>query len=528
MDRRDFIRGSAAFVLPLSLGGYTAKAMGLSPMLETLGEIASATDRVLVLIQLAGGNDGLNTVIALDQYAEYNRVRANVTIPENRVIKLTNATGLHPAMTGMKALYDAGRLSIIQGVTYPTPNQSHFRSTDIWMTASNANQYLTDGWAARYLTSQFPDYHPDRYPNASAPDPLAIQISATPSVLLRDDSGPMGVNLQDPDSFYRLIGGSRVDDTDSMPPNTYAGRQITFIRQVQVQSQKYAGVIKTAADKARNMATYPARGQNTLADQLAIVARLIAGGLRTRVYVVSMGGFDTHATQVNAADRTQGTHARLLQRLSDAIKVFQDDIRLLGVENRVIGMTFSEFGRRVNSNIAGGTDHGTAAPQFIFGANVRGGLIGTNPNLTDLTNNNLKMQYDFRDIYASILRQWFGVTNSQYSQVLSREFTQIPIIQTSRTDVTASVVAPQALGLKNYPNPCSSATTIEYTLPKESTVRVEVYDMSGQMLTLAVNARQAAGTYTIPVNVETLPAGTYLYRLYTEQGVSASRMFVAR
>jgi uncharacterized protein (DUF1501 family) len=528
MDRRDFIRGAAAVALPLTLNGYTVRAMGLSPMLEKLAEEAAANDRILVLIQLQGGNDGINTVIPLDQMSDYNRVRANVAIPENRVLKLTNATGLHPSMTGLKTLYDEGKVAILQGVTYPSPNQSHFRSTDIWVSGSAFNQYLAEGWVARYLETQFKNY-PAGYPNASMPDPLAIQISASPSPLFRSEqAGPMGYNL-DAGTFNALVNA-----TSSTKPTTLkdtpANRQIEFIRGVQVQSSQYASSIKAAAAKANNRATYPNPNQNSLADQLKIVARMIGGGLQTRVYLVTMGGFDTHANQVLASDRTQGTHANLLNRVSEAIRVFQEDIKLMGVENKVVGMTFSEFGRRVTSNVASGTDHGTAAPVFVFGAGVKGGIIGSNPSLTDLTNNNLKMQYDFRDIYASVLRQWFQVSQTEYSGVFSRQDTQLPIFRTAATtDVVANAFAvPLEMGLRNYPNPCSAFTMVEYTIPNASNVKLGVYDTHGREVAAAVEQFQPAGTYAVNVNVGNFPEGAYIYRLQTENGSVAGRMMVAR
>ncbi len=499
-------------------------------MMESLGEISTATDRILVIVQLSGGNDGINTVIPLDQYSTYMALRANIAIPQDKVLKLNAATGLHPAMTGMKSLYDSGRLVVVQGVTYPSPNQSHFRGTDIWMSGSGFNQYVNTGWAARYLDSQFPNY-PVGYPNASMPDPLAIQISAVPSLLLRETQGPLGINLSNPDDFYNLVSGIKAGNTDPLPNNA-AGKQIAYIRQIQEQSQQYAKGIKAAADKAKNMATYPARGQNTLADQLAIVARLIAGGLKTRVYVVSMGGFDTHANQVNAADKTQGAHATLLGRLSDAITVFQNDLKLLNVDKRVLGMTFSEFGRRVASNGASGTDHGTAAPQFVFGSLVQPGIIGANSSLTDLTSGNLKMVNDFRDVYGSILKQWFQVNTKEYSNVFSRDMISLPIIQGSATTDVATPSAPSVTGLdvsvRNYPNPCSTATTIEYNLPNAGNVSLRVFDMEGRQVAATQEQFQSAGTYNIPISVENFTDGAYVYRLQTERGVLSGKMLVAR
>lgn len=526
MNRRDFIRGATAVALPLSLSGYTARAMGLSPMLETLAELTALQDRYLVLIQLAGGNDGINTVVPLDQMSDYNRLRANVALPENRLLKLTDKTALHPSMVGMKSLYDSGRLAVMQGVAYPGSNFSHFRSTDIWMTASDFNETVNTGWLGRYLDSQFPNY-PVGYPSNAMPDPLAIQISASPSLTLKGTNAPMGVNVQDPAAFQRLVSGTSVNGFTTTP-DTAAGQQIAYIRQVQAQSETYAGVIKKAYDSARNLATYTPTGVNTLADQLAIVARLIAGGLKTRVYLVTLGGFDTHAQQVVATDRTLGSHATLLARLSEGISSFQEDLRLNKVDDKVVGMTFSEFGRRVQSNVSSGTDHGTSAPVFVFGKNVRGGVLGTNPSLTNLDNGNLRMQYDFRQIYASILRQWFGTNNSEYAAVLGKDFTTLPLIQ-GATSVANDQPNIPASGVKiqNFPNPVSNSTTFEYTLPFASRVRLSVVDAQGRTIT-TLEEQQAPGTYNINFDAGALANGAYQYRLDTERGWASGRMIVAR
>lgn len=527
MKRRDFIRGATAVALPLSLGGYSARAMGLSPMLESLAELTALADRYLVLIQLAGGNDGINTVIPLDQMSAYNSLRSNIALPENRVLKLTNATGLHPSMVGMKSLYDAGNLAVVQGVTYPTSNFSHFRSTDIWMSGSDYNEYLSTGWAGRYLDSQFPGY-PAGYPNATMPDPLAIQIGATPALALKGKGAVMGINVQDVKSFSRLVQGEKsyVGFTDTL--DTPAGSQIAYIRQVQSQSDVYAKGMSVAYNSAKNLASYTPTGVNPLADQLAIVARLIAGGLKTRVYMVTLGGFDTHAQQVVATDRTLGTHAVLLARLSEAMTSFQQDLKLLKMDDKVLGMTFSEFGRRVGSNASSGTDHGSAAPVFVFGKSVKGGIIGTNPSLTSLDNGNLRMQYDFRQIYASILKQWFGTNNSEYSAVLGKDFTQLPLIQgTTSIAEEQQTFATNGIRVQNYPNPVSTNTTFEYTLPYTSRVRLIVVDAQGHAVT-TMEEQQAAGTYNINFNAASLASGAYTYRLETERGWASGKMIVAR
>ena len=412
-------------MLPALLPGVSLRAL-VSPFLRTVVR-DEAQDRVLVLIQLSGGNDGLNTVIPLEYYDAYHSARANIAIPEDKVLRLDgfDGTGLNPAMPELQQLFNAGKLSIIQGVSYPQPNFSHFRATDIWLTGADAGVVLPTGWAGRYLDREYPHF-PQDYPNVGMPDPLAIQVGSLVSPALQGPSLTMGMAISNPNSFYELIGDKAAPVDDSR-----AGDQLAYIREMSVKTDQYAGVIKKAAMKVTKQSdSYPVAGKNPLADQLKIVARLIAGGLQTRIYLVSMGGFDTHARQTDPTDTTTGAHAKLLAKLSEAINAFQHDLGYLQVENRVTGMTFSEFGRRIQSNASGGTDHGAAAPVFVFGEGVRPGIIGENPTWpSKLTvNDNLALQYDFRAVYSTLLEKWFRTDEAVTSAVLFKDYPTLPLI----------------------------------------------------------------------------------------------------
>ena len=414
-------------VLPALVNGFSLKAWASSPLLRSAARGIEA-DRVLVLIQLSGGNDGLNTVIPLEYYAAYQRARPNIAIPEEKVLRLEgfDHTGLHPAMPELQQLFGEGKLAILQGVSYPQPNFSHFRATDIWLTGADAGQVLPTGWAGRYLDRSYPRF-PQDYPNPEMPDPLAIQVGSLVSPALQGPILTMGMAISNPNSFYDLIA-----DRYEMASDTRAGDQLSYIREMSVKTDQYAGVIKKAAQKVpRQSDSYPAAGKNPLADQLKIVARLVAGGLKTRFYLVNMGGFDTHAKQVETADVTTGTHAKLLARLSEAIHAFQDDLQFLQVDDRVVGMTFSEFGRRIQSNASGGTDHGAAAPVFVFGKDVQGGVVGTNPVWPDklTVNDNIAMQVDFRAVYDSLLEKWFQADPSEVESVLLNNYPALPLIR---------------------------------------------------------------------------------------------------
>lgn len=434
MNRRKFLATASAFTVPVMLNGLELKAMTRQSALvqSLMNTNAVNTDRVLVIVYLNGGNDGLNTVIPIDQYSRYDTLRHNIAIPQNNLLALSGhpELGLHPSMTGMRNLFNDGRLSIINSVGYPNPDQSHFRSTDIYMSAADSNVQLTSGWAGRYLADQYPGY-PTGYPNTQMEDPLALQIGYLTSTTLLGPQQSMGVAVNDPDAFYQLVGAGQDTPPADVPPGD-AGDLVAFIRQQQALAVGYAGEIKAAFGAGQNFSTYPQPNQNYLADQLKIVSRLIHGGLKTKIYFVSIGGFDTHSTQIYNGNPLQGAHAELLGKVSDAIWLFQEDLRQQGVQDRVVGMTFSDFGRRANSNASFGTDHGVAAPQFVFGTAMKRQVIGQNPNLSDLipsygNNFDVKMQIDFRRLYRDMLVGWFGTTQTKSDSLLLHNFPTVSL-----------------------------------------------------------------------------------------------------
>jgi uncharacterized protein (DUF1501 family) len=511
MKRKDFLKKSIpAAMLPFFINGMKFQAYGATPMLKAIAEASAKNGRVFVFIQLSGGNDGLNMVIPLDQYSNLSNARSNVLIQDSKVLTLSGitGTGFHPAMTGLRNMFNNGKVNIIQSVGYPNPNYSHFRATDIWHTASDSNVFLNSGWAGRYLEDIYPGF-PNGYPSTAEPDPLAISIGYSVSTSLMGPTANTGMAISDPVSFYQLVSGT-VDPA----PNTPAGHELTYVRLVLQQTQEYNTTVKAAAQSVTNKATYPSN--NTLADQLKIVANLIAGGLKTSIYTVNLGGFDTHSAQVSATGGNEtGAHADLMKKLSDAIAAFQDDCEQLGIADRVAGMTYSEFGRRIKSNDSRGTDHGAAAPMIVFGKNVNPIMIGTNPTIPSAVNvdDNVPMQYDYRQVYASILRDWFqtplGTTDGT---ILLKHFDTLPIF---KPGLSVNRMTAEQIGLmQNYPNPFKDMTTIDYESPGGH-IELRLFDNQGRLISVLVNEDKSKGKHSYVLNGAGLPPGNYYYQLLT-------------
>lgn len=512
MKRRSFLKNTipASITLPAILNGFSVKAFTTaSPLVQALMGTTTETDKVLVMIQLFGGNDGLNMVIPIENYSNYYNARSNIAIAQNKVLPLngTSKTGFHPSMTGMQTLFNEGKLAVVQAVGYPQPNFSHFRATDIWMSASDSDQVVYSGWIGRYLNLEFPNF-PNGYPTAQMPDPLAIQIGSVASLAMQGPTFPMAMNITDPTSFYDFL-----DNTGDPVPNTPWGKELEYIRMIMGQTEVYSNVIRAAAAKVSTQGSYPSN--NDLAQQLRIVARLIAGGLKTRVYMVSTGNFDTHSSQVEAAETSIGGHAQLIARVSDAIKCFMDDIKGLKVDERVIGFTFSEFGRRIKSNSSFGTDHGAAAPVFVFGKNVRPGIIGTNPTISPIAaqNDNVPYQYDFRSIYASILKQWFCVNDTDLQTILLKNFQNIPLCVNAACGLTGidDLRNDGEQFIINYPNPFVETTKITFTTKGGHTL-VQVMDTMGRVIQTLTDKVYTSGTYTVTFDGYKLPLGVYYAR----------------
>lgn len=513
MDRRQFLRTSAL----ASVGGFAVRGLA-DPVLHGLLKSGTNNDRVLVIVQLFGGNDGISTVIPLDQYDMLSTLRSNILIPENQTLPLpgTNgATAFHPRLGGLRNLWDNGKLGIVQSVGYPDPDFSHFRSTDIWESGSSGTQLLQTGWMGRYLNTIYPNY-PNAYPNPDVPYPIAIRIDGSIGLGLQHHGVSMGVSISNTEDALNLSSNIYLDPVQA----SCSGGKLAYIRDVQRQTDLYGDVIEQAASQnCVHSSLYPtgnAPGAQ-LANALKIVATLICGGLGTRVYWVSTTGFDTHSNQVVNGNVLQGVHADLLQGVSDSINAFQDDIQQLGLSDRVLGMTFSEFGRRISSNNSRGTDHGAAAPLFLFGDAVVPGMLGSNPVIAPGTDNqtNVPMAYDFRSVYASVLEKWFCLTTQEVEQVLLGSHPSLPIIaQQNCTVGIESLAAPLGeLVLQVAPSPFTERTMVSYSCVVAGNVRLQVMNSMGQIVAQPVNATFAPGRYSLDLDMGDMPTGMYFCRL---------------
>lgn len=417
--RREFLQGS---LLGASLS-WTVPAF-LSRTFTTLGSEQTAGNsgnNILVLVQLAGGNDGLNTVVPFSD-DHYIKARPSLAIPARDALKVSDEIGLHPALGGLRDLHDEGQLAIWQGVGYPNPNRSHFRSTEIWQTASASDINEKHGWLGRYFDHACAGADPTvgisvgrQSPQSfSGPRPLGVSLEQ-PETYRFADTDPAVGNMPSGESFYRNLNRPSMME-DEMETNVggsiaaIAGstnsihHPLDFLERTALDAQVSSDRIRALNKGSLNRVPYPA---SALSNQLQLVARLIGGGLPTRAFYVSQGGYDTHTNQ-------SASHARLLGELADGIKSFNKDIKAQGNSDRVLLMTFSEFGRRVKQNANGGTDHGAAAPLFMVGSKIRKGLQGVAPNLapTDLKNGDVKFTTDFRSIYAGVLEQWLGTKSN--------------------------------------------------------------------------------------------------------------------
>lgn len=404
MKRRDFLRSSTL----LGFGASVPTFLGRTALAAPDATKPGAKDTVLVVVQLTGGNDGLNTVVPFTN-ADYYKLRPTIAIPKGEVKKLTDDVGLHPAMGALAKLYtDDSAVCVVQGVGYPNPDQSHFRSMDIWHAASTA-QTLTEGWLGNALKKKgVPAFHLAGG-NESSPLALAGAPVRVPSITSLDDFKLKTAGVTGADTAAQK---GVITDVAGAKPMTSQPDLLDFVSRTQTttyaSSEKLAAIGKNYTPKV----PYPT---TALATKLKLAAQLIDADIGARLFYVSIDGFDTHAGQGGAT----GAHANLLTQVSEGVSAFYRDLAARGHGKRVCVMTFSEFGRRAYENGSKGTDHGAGAPMLLVGGNVKPGVVGTQPSLTGLKEGNLVHGLDFRQVYAAVLDKWLGV---DAAAIVGKEF----------------------------------------------------------------------------------------------------------
>jgi uncharacterized protein (DUF1501 family) len=391
-------------------------AMALADPLDTprTQRVSGKDSRVLVVVQLSGGNDGLNTLIPHGD-DEYYRVRPALAYRGDGVLKLNDYLGLNTGLAALKAMYDDGQLAVIQGVGYPNPNRSHFRSMDIWHTARPDQEVATNGWIGRYFDNTCKGCDPHVGVSIGETAPLAMQgEQVTPLSFERPEAYRYVGG--DEEAYLALNGSSGPPLSDRRKGGQGEAQQLDFLQRTAMDAQVSSNSILAMTAQHRPAGEYPA---GEFGQGLRSVAAMIGGGLSTRVYYVSLGGFDTHANQ-------QGRHENLLGQLAQGVSAFWRDMAAQGNARRVLMMSFSEFGRRVAQNASGGTDHGAAAPMFLMGPSVRAGIVGDHPPLDDLDEGDLRYGIDFRSVYATVLQQWLDTPSRP---ILGEQFPMLKIVK---------------------------------------------------------------------------------------------------
>lgn len=538
MDRKKFLQliSLAGVGAPFMLNGMPSRMM--NHFLDFNVNCDPVNERVLVILRLAGANDGLNTVIPVNQYDTYANLRPNIKIantgtgayiPLDNTVALTKQVGLHPSMTGFKSLYDSGKLTLLNGVGYPNPNYSHFRSENLMFAGKDGsnNQDLLDGMFGRYLGALYPGLAGN--PTTQNPDPLAIQMGNLNPSLFYEHTVERNIE-------YNLTGfqSNLFGNLFMIPQQSEYNDLLDYIKNVASSMDAYYNRVMQVFNAGNNSTTtYPT---STLAKQLKTVARLIKGGSKTKIFQVNIGGFDTHVNQIQAGSTQLGSHANLLADISNSIQAFQTDIDALGIGNKIMTVTFSEFGRQVRENASLGTDHGDLAPFFIIGNNLSGGIMGDHPLFTNATSyyyNQAQRRYDYRQIFASLLQDWLGADSGLIMSSELQDFVngnnKINLVSPSSVaSVVCTTLGTNSVSTKTsikvYPNPAKDFIQIE-GLKNNSKFAITLYDASGRQVLLT---EQETNNGKIQVFVNSLPNGNYILKGNSTDTEFSTKIIVAK
>ena len=531
MKRRKFIQiSSTGSLAGFMLNGHVVNAFTRTKLLNNVSEDV-IRDRSIVMIQLSGGNDGLNSVIPKNQYDKYASIRPTIRIKEsgsNAGIELDTTLGvqdqtlLHPNLQAFKQLWDDGKLNIVHGVGYPLLDKSHFKGRALMSKGgdgTNENSNKPDGWMARYLHSSFD--------HTTYQDPLGIQLGNKKPAdeFHSDDEHKIDINLsgQDAAGFYSQLSNIGNPLADYGDVSSEYIDNINFINGMEVTATNYAERISAVFNAGSNTVTYP---QFDLADQLKTVAKMISGGSKTKIFLLRIDGFDNHANQVDSQNNSHlGKHADLLTELSESIKAFQDDLEQLGIDENVVTTTFTEFGRKPIENGNKGTDHGNLGPMFVIGSGVVPGFTGTHLSLDSFTYGgnvnhfdlDTQMQHDYRQVYAAIIGDFLGASSTN---IIDTEF---DAYDANRLNLISSPIlstpyekTPKKSSLKIMPNPVLNDTVVQFNCTVWMQGGMEIYDLQGRIVQ-ELRIDFSSGTNQIPLNLSHLSKGLYVLNVIDDR-----------
>lgn len=483
----------------MMLGGTNLTASAPTRFTAALAA-SDASDRILILVRLKGGNDGLNTIVPLYDYDFYANKRPTIRHQEGDLYQLSSDIGIPPSMQSLQSMWGNGAMKVVHGVGYNGQDLSHFRSSDIWASGISDQVDNTGVWG-RYFENIYPDF----LVNPPA-EPAAIQIGSQGNLLFDGLETTYGFSVANPNQLEEIAENGVLHDVLDVPGCTY-GDQLEFMRAMKNTTVTYASVIHDAYDNASNAVEYD---DNQIARQLSIVARMIKGGLNTKVYMVTLGGFDTHANQANE-------HDNLMTYLSEGMSDFYADLEAAGVQDRVLSMTFSEFGRRIEENGSLGTDHGAANPIMFFGPALNGnGFVGNHPDMQNPDNvGNLAFNIDFRSVYSSVMKDWLCIDSNLVDEVFyGQSYDSLNLgFSCEALSVPDFNTASHFQHIGTYQN---GQTYVEFTMPTTAKVTVSLFNLLGQEVGTLANDFMFEGPQKINVKQainRRLFTGQYVYRI---------------
>ncbi|MEQ8218933.1 MAG: DUF1501 domain-containing protein [Arenibacter sp.] len=546
-SRRSFLQAlGIAGSGSMMLGSNYLTASAPSPLTSAIA--MAETDNILILIRLSGGNDGLSTIIPIEQYDIYANARPNIYLPESKILRLTDEFGVPTYMKSLEPMWGEGQFKAVHGVGYEGQSLSHFTGSDIFANTDLSTTGFSGrdtGWMGRHFEYLYPDYLSD-FPGSRPEGPAAIQVGNYGSLVFEGEETNYAFVTNNIDQLEQIAEtGLQYSIEDSLFDNCMYSDQIKFLRGVSNVTNEYAGTIHEAYMRGANQIEYQ---NNGFARQLALLARLIKGNLGTKVYMISMGGFDTHGNQPLA-------HERLMTQLSIAVDNFYDDLAFTQQDDKVLSMTFSEFGRRIFENGSNGTDHGKAAPTLFFGSGLNGSaFVGDHPSLDEPNGRgNLEYTMDFRNLYATVLAEWLCVDIPLVEQHIMDGYKYTPVnlgfncsgvdfpdivysdgepTPPTPTDPIMENPTPDLINaIVHKPfYPTDSTPHIYLEMPFSAHVDIQLFNIMGQYLGSVFNEIMFEGSVEINIRERLstyLASGKYIYRIQVQDQKLSKSIMVA-